>query len=476
MGDPMSFLTLNLTNVLVDKYNQVLWNKPIPSIIVGDDYLTFAQHKQHCDSLNLKIAELGLVQSGKFGISPDFGVFAETFLMKYHKGYIFLDVLKLRLLTSSPSNWGREHRATILGKGSQVKKLASWTPSKSYNQIVPLIFYDMFRREYSNLTITKFLGKLPFEFPTWLGGLDFPNEPGRDRRRFFYYLDSFELKYTTPIERYIESTKLSRLNCSRPRGTDTPMIVVYKFLSKNFGKYRLVPDPPSKDAFPTLDKEGKPELRRNTFYNRDLVVKYIESKGIKVPFEPGGFGILTKFDELCKVLSIHSVWTLLSKLDRAATFCDVLNAKPELKDNTFKRWLRRSHRFWKSRLEEPPRAYSFNEKDINLHEKRHMGYRDLYFQTYNLSFNSFEVLPSMFIEGIVPFQDILTHEVSDLVIGQGNSLGHRVPRSFGLGYIGDPQTGQVSEFHNLPITRTTFGIGNNTDYLLSNESKIDEIN
>jgi len=79
MGDPMSFMTLSLFGLILDRLIKTMHNNFIhsPSLLLGDDYLTILPDSDSCKKASLITKEIGLVLSTKHGYSMRAGVFAE---------------------------------------------------------------------------------------------------------------------------------------------------------------------------------------------------------------------------------------------------------------------------------------------------------------------------------------------------------------------------------------------------------------
>jgi len=369
MGDPMSFMTLNLINYMVHKEcnrtnAERLSVDPnllyTPSLILGDDYLSLLVKEEDSLHLDALYQSLGLVLSKKHGVSPIYGIFAETMCLRNKSKVVFLDCLKLRLLNSIPATWQSEHRAAVLGKASQLCKNLDWLPIKTLKVVVPVLFLDLFHREYKH-QMTFMDRFLPLDLPVHLGGLDFPGSY-KTSKKVLFWVDTFLRSERSPLEKYTFLSSLARLNSAHRKGfsidTDRILQSLQKLFVTKMGKLvkKIVPLTICLDGLP---KELKPEY----FYNDNQVQYYLqENFKISLPYpEPSFLLDMDNRDRLLQKYRIFSINRIVDWIERKLTFNAALMTGISPQEKTLIRYVNMSKKKWKLFNREfgpPPDDYS----------------------------------------------------------------------------------------------------------------------
>jgi len=304
---------------------------------------------------------IGLKLSTKHCISEYVGIFAENLCYRTTENRIaFLDIVKLRLLNSVPSTWQSEHRSAILGKASQLAKIAGWFPLKSYQELIPMIFKSLFHREY-NQSFTWIERIIPLGLKPSYGGLDFPGEYSFDSKAL-WIIETILRSSLLPIEKYVQLASISKLNCSFKKGDEPSYLEIFNSLS-NYFKDSIIPD------------EVPEDLNSSHLYTEDQILKWFKtSKNLDIPWENISFWDDSSIrKETFETYGIMNLYTIVEFLDRTITFNRLLTRDDITpKDNTFFRFINKSKKLWKGLIKGKsiPSDYKPNQKFIDYEYRK----------------------------------------------------------------------------------------------------------
>jgi hypothetical protein len=167
MGEPLSFLSLTLYNLVVLQHIGGFH----PAAICGDDLLTICT-PQESDDLSEFISDTGMMLSiGKDYRSNKFGIFCEDVVIHQKKvGFQFLDTVKCRLFSSDKTvGKAGPSYSPIIGRGRMLTTATEWLSSKEYKNRCRILYW------YFNHRFTIRKKNLPWYLPTNVGGLGLPH-------------------------------------------------------------------------------------------------------------------------------------------------------------------------------------------------------------------------------------------------------------------------------------------------------------
>jgi len=198
MGEPMSYMTLTIMNLLsevISEYyytlnkplfsglSQTDWLRDIPIgifIIAGDDKLALRYSKHRANLSREASIGLGFVMSTKDGDSDRLMIFCEDHILLKREGVnkrmVYIDVIKGRLLT----NVNRPHadnRASIFGKGRMLSNSLDYLDESLRRYVLTChmnLFIRTHHRGFLNQQLPWFLppncggmGLEPIDIPVW---------------------------------------------------------------------------------------------------------------------------------------------------------------------------------------------------------------------------------------------------------------------------------------------------------------------
>jgi hypothetical protein len=351
MGEPMSYMTLTLMNLLTEVISQKYFDagKEVfsglskeewmaeshmdPFVIAGDDKLALRFSKARATISREASVGLGFVMSDKDGDSNELLIFCEDHILidrQEQTKLVFVDVLKGRLLTNVHRGHA-DNRASIFGKGRMISLQCAWI-NETVKKYVLSLHFNLFVRTYGVEFINA---EVPWFFPPSLGGLGLEpvTIPKWGYRYINYIIEVLNIKdwrvrmtllwelasLSSAVHRGVLPRKISLERASEALAHIKP-----SFLDE-FDKNRNDLIFQDEEFIKTMKKEGIVPTPLNNEITHEDVVIYAEQNG---------------FTE---------VNSLLDQFERIDTFQQMLEAPTKPVRRTAKMWQRKSSRFWKKK-------------------------------------------------------------------------------------------------------------------------------
>jgi len=372
MGDPMSFMTLSLVSLILNRLIKLHRRTYLhtPSIILGDDYLTLLPDQEYCEAATRITESLGIVLSTKHGYSKEVGIFAEQVIARAKQPpnlqeVCFVDYTKLRLITQTPSTAMGEVKLSFIGKCTELKKLYSYTANATLKYVLQDIFWLQFNKFYGSTSKSV----LPLEFPKILGGLDFPPRRTKTRRfmyKYAHYFEHFETDHPDQLERIIESLRLRHLYKNPRKGLGS-----YKFDSLKVLRHYL------KDYSFSVVFGGI--FEEKVFYSRDSLRLFFNYSD-----EPSINGV-THLEDSLERLKVVSLDKLIDLIDRQVLFDRCLRHDTTPRSYSINDWLRVAKKFWFPRVRNRPVERKLHI-DVSQYVKKFSKYNDYFIYLGNKDF------------------------------------------------------------------------------------------
>jgi hypothetical protein len=359
MGEPMSFLTLTLENLISEEitsyYHDVRSDIPVfsrvqiepellvgdPTCICGDDVAAIRRKLSKILLFREVISALCWELSWKDLISKKVLIFCEDHCVTKDTGnglsLIYIDVIKSRLLTTM----SREHsdnRSSILGKGRMLSNQLDYFEDKNLKIATIGYFSRIFDRSYGYEVIRQQGVTLPIYLPPSCGGAGIPVIDGLIPSFMYPYigyvftiLDIQDFK-----ERFLKLMQLASLNSRNKHGVQA--VDRLNILAKELASYRRASD-------------GLQDIVASTIYTEEFVETFLESKGVNIPSDP--YTKKRDYEALVNEASMNGFvpFTLLAdQVERILNFRDFLLKHKEREPRTFNGWVRDSRKFWKNAL------------------------------------------------------------------------------------------------------------------------------
>jgi hypothetical protein len=331
MGDPMSFMTLSLMCLVIDRCIKNMHGYYIhsPSLVLGDDYVTKLQTLADCKQASKITESFGLCLSRKHGFSKRALVFAESVAVVHEKQLHFVDSLKLRLLTLTPSTRMGEQSVSFLGKSRELKKYIEYTSSGSMKIIGTYVFWENIRVFYGEDVLKC---PLPLWLPIELGGLDFPMRKfnGKWDCKYIHYFNHFT--QLSDNEQFCEAIQLQNLYHNNRKSIWDDIDLAVKVFLKYFEKYKH-----------GTSFDG---IKRGYFYNRkDLRLFFLDSKNDN----PSLSGV-TEYELSLRDANIYSLRYILDIINRHISFSQLLSDRKKPRIPSIFKWMSNAKHFWKPRI------------------------------------------------------------------------------------------------------------------------------
>jgi hypothetical protein len=360
MGDPMSFMTLSIMQITIDRLIKSSWRCfDAPSLVLGDDYLTKLPSLNACKTSNLVFQSYGLTISKKNCISKRLGVFAESFIVVANNGKsCFVDSIKLRLLTTTPQNMMGDFKLSFIGKSKELQKLYGYTSNNTLKFVIENLFSYQFKKYYGHIRY----GPLPFFLPTTLGGLGFPFKMGKFKEKYWHYFNHFDQDHKDDYERMIEVLRLQNLFRNPSKSLGEYGLRAIRILSRYLKHFKFM-------SQNVLSKFLEPK----TIYSRNFIVERYKN----LPFsDDKTLDGVSHFDSLLEKEKVFSISRLVSVLERIALFDKYLLEDIRPPDITISKWVRKAKRFWYPRVKNRPLGEP--EPDFRLIESLFNKYVDYF--------------------------------------------------------------------------------------------------
>nr|URN70570.1 RNA-dependent RNA polymerase [Diplodia seriata narnavirus 1] len=360
MGEPMSFLTLTLENLLVEEISahyflngSPLWSPTAspdlvgdPICICGDDVASLRSCLKRILLFKEVATDLGWVFSWKDCVSRKVMIFCEDHALLIGKGkhlkMVYIDVIKSRLLTTMAREHS-ENRSSILGKGRMLSNQLDYFENKFLKIAVLGYFCQIFDRAYNYNVIDKC--HLPLYLPPCCGGLGIPIVDSIMPSFMWPYIGY--IYETLEIEdwrtKYIRLQALSALNSRVKHGISSDTREV---LQQELVKYRF-----DNKSYSQSDESKTKKLDPpvpSTIYDDSYVINLLEKEGITLERDP----YLKKYDFSALVneaarYGMVPFDTLATELERILNFHEFIIHGRVREQRTYNRWVLDSSKFWK---------------------------------------------------------------------------------------------------------------------------------
>lgn len=357
-GEPVSFLTLTLYNLVVLNMTihycvsgKPIWSipdvepqmGPLPRAVCGDDVAALWPHVRYSTTFRTIVLGTGMFLSkGKDGDSKRVLIFCEDHVIAQYDletkqwSFSYADTVKCRLLTNM-SRQGTSRVASILGKGRMVSTQLEWFPNDTVRQITVKIYYDLVERIYSGWTSRM---KLPMTFPASCGGLSLPKIGNLTQDELLYAKYIFWLtEQPRTVKTLIEVMKLRALSERYRYGVPNPEFPD-ELLSRigSFKPYNGDIDD-EVDAFGIYSEEQVKEI-----------YKLVVGKDMTSPMAE--FLPLT-YKDIClfarNECGLVPIWDALDQLERHTVFTAMLTSqgKEEPETLTLNKWVKKASNYWR---------------------------------------------------------------------------------------------------------------------------------
>lgn len=160
MGEPMSFMSLTLINLIIEEMSSVWTNTgqcfstPIVSLgsydpvaICGDDVAAVRRSRNRITVFKHIVKCVGMKLSWKDGISRRLLIFCEEHVTVFNKQFTYIDVVKSRLLTTMARQHS-DNRSSILGKGRMLNTQLAYHDNRMVKIFIMQIYDQVFDRSH----------------------------------------------------------------------------------------------------------------------------------------------------------------------------------------------------------------------------------------------------------------------------------------------------------------------------------------
>jgi hypothetical protein len=350
MGEPMSFLTLTLVNLLAEEIsshyyvnNRKLWSPLSPGLeltgdpvcICGDDFTAVRDSVKRVRTFKKVMTDMNGRFSWKDAVSRVIMIFCEDHAVLTGTGETFsleyVDVIKSRLLTTMTRQHS-ENRSSILGKGRMLSNQLDYFSNKSLKIAIFCYFNNIFDRCYS-YGIFRNQIRLPIFLPPCAGGMGLPIHEDLMPSFMWPYIGHVfkSLEISDFIDRYVEIQSMSALNSRVKHGIS---VQDKNILRIEVGRYL---------------KQGKDGA--NLIYDDSYIIGLLRDLGVNEFVDP----YERKFDWASLVNEASRIGyvpfdSLSEEIERVMNFIKLIFDGSTKDPRTFNKWVRSSKRFWRSRV------------------------------------------------------------------------------------------------------------------------------
>jgi hypothetical protein len=355
MGEPMSFMSLTLINLVIEETNSYYFrnNLPLfqgiprllsgdPLCICGDDVAALRNNLEIILRFKQTVAAYGMKLSWKDGISRRVLIFCEDHVLLDENGkFVYLDVIKSRLLTTMARQHS-ENRSSILGKGRMLTNQLDYFDDKNIKIFVMEIYHTIFDRAYNYM-----LGSLalPHFLPPSCGGMGYPIEDSKLPPWAYEYIGYIfdVLKEEDIMSRYSRTLEFSLLNKRNKHGIDNSekILSTFKAIANANG-----------EPFRFFTGKIPETLKPREIYNTDVVVSILEKFNLDIPKDPytGGPDYDSVRNESQR-FGLVPLREIFDQIERTLNFQEFLKDDLVLRSQrTFEQWVRSSGKFWNKAL------------------------------------------------------------------------------------------------------------------------------
>jgi hypothetical protein len=346
MGEPMSFMTLTVINILIEEVTQNRFFAGMPPTvkdpvaICGDDFLS-VRRILAVILLFKEIAEqFGMVFSWKDQISKRIGIFCEDHIIfNEDKGVIeYIDVIKSRLVTTMTRQHS-DNRSSILGKGRMLRNQLDYFENAMLKEHIMNVYTTIFDRAY-RLTVKQ--SDLPIWLPPSCGGIGFPiletNMPNYAYKYIKHVFDILDIK--DPFEKYLKLSHLRCLNEPSKKGIST-WDATKKVLGTILKKYEI---------HQYDGNISQVEISPWLVYSEQVIIDLLSDLGKDVapdPYDPSK----KDFDQMkneASLIGIIPFADLSNEIERIQNFESFLREDNVRTQRTFKSFAYNSKKYWRS--------------------------------------------------------------------------------------------------------------------------------
>jgi hypothetical protein len=384
MGEPLSFLTLTLYNLVAYTLSKqcLAQQKDLKDLkrlepisghyvaICGDDMIVITLRGLRRYLAQVYKALSAILSKGKDHECISHGTFCECHIyMEYkNKKYkiFYVDSLKLRLLTPA-CRVHRDGRASVIGRGQYLSKVISWISYENTRKYARICMFDLYR-----IRIEKgMFVPVPIELPPNLGGISFPLRPLQETVNLYPALFSAfdQICKSDLYTRALWAYSLIRLTSRRSRAI--PEVDPYDILKK-FTSNNEVIDLKIKNSI-SYTLENIPKNKVFTSYSIiQLVKRYCLEEKVEIPTYDGlpSYRFLNEQAEKLGFIPIEKV---LSNSQRITNFYSLMTteAKPSNKVVlNFPKYIGKFHKLIKLMIKEFPYKRLDHEPNVSYYEKQ----------------------------------------------------------------------------------------------------------
>jgi hypothetical protein len=356
MGEPMSFMTLNLGNIVTEEltmyceatsdptFERVPDTFPVilgrdPTCVCGDDFTALRAILARI-LLFKKVAEkVGWVLSWKDQLSKRVMIFCEDHaLVTQDQKLVYIDVIKSRLLTTMTRQHS-DNRSSILGKGRMLRNQLDYFENKALKSSIMTVYREIFTKVYKDTLDIS----LPFWLPPNCGGIGFPcleTEIPKWGWKFIKYILDVVAMPRSP-EKLVKLSQLRTLNSPSKKGIATwaDSLRIYSEIL---------------DGYSIFEYKGQESLKEDNIlpgtiypdqFVTDLCFLAYGREVPKDPYDPSKFD----FDSLnneASLLGFIRFDELLNEIERAVNFHTFLTSDEERTQRTLSDYIRKARKFW----------------------------------------------------------------------------------------------------------------------------------
>nr|WPR16649.1 MAG: RNA-dependent RNA polymerase [Streptophyte associated narna-like virus 18] len=358
MGEPMSFMSLTLINLIVEELS-ACWKNEIscfvtpvqklesydPVAICGDDVASVRRSLTRIKVFKHIVKCVGMKLSWKDGISRRLLIFCEEHIIAQNKEFIYIDVIKSRLLTTMARQHS-DNRSAILGKGRMLGTQLAYFDNRNLRIFVMKIYDQVFDRCHKYQMVNM---QMPYFLPPSCGGLGYPI-PDTQLPGWSYMFIGYIFKILEEpniLIRYYSLYQLSRLTKRNKHGLDNSSAALAAFAAM------------AKTEEIQFSNEPITKFESRTIYPDARVRDVLTQNGIEIPSDPYTGG--PDRDHLrneAQRFGIIRLDDLFEQIERTLNFDVFFRTEVVREQRTFTKWVKQSGVFWKKALF----GLSFSEK------------------------------------------------------------------------------------------------------------------
>nr|WPR16651.1 MAG: RNA-dependent RNA polymerase [Streptophyte associated narna-like virus 24] len=350
MGEPMSFMSLTLINLVFEELSSIWNNKlsafltPVTSLgsfdpvaICGDDVAALRRTLTRIQMFKHVVACCGMKLSWKDGVSRRLLIFCEEHVTVFNKQFTYIDVIKSRLLTTMARQHS-DNRSAILGKGRMLANQLNYHPSKMIKTFIMKIYDQVFDRSHKYIMSNM---RLPYFLPPSCGGMGYPIPESQIPEWAYEYIGYIYKQIDEPniLWRYFKLYEVGRLSKRNKHGIDNSEAALAAFSAMAKKENIRFHD----DIIEQFDSQ--------TLYPDTRIREVLNRFGINIPTDPYTGG--PDRDHLrneAQRFGIIPLDVLFEQIERTLNF-DVFFRKEVVREQrTFEQWIRQSGKFWKRSL------------------------------------------------------------------------------------------------------------------------------